>query len=73
MRGCSVSVDGMASKKLATPESESYAIYDTQTGRPYVAVEFESYAAAHAELLSLLRPYPEGHEWWARLAVRKHC
>lgn len=48
-----------------------WLIWDNVEGVPHVYVAFPTEAAARAERASLLRPYPEGHEWRARLEVRQ--
>ena len=49
---------------------EGFVIVDLSTGRRYIDRVYGREREAAAELASLLRGYPEGHEWRRRLAVR---
>lgn len=49
--------------------SGKWIISDRENGRAYVAVEYKTQESAHKEMMNLLRPYPEGHEWRLRLHV----
>lgn len=48
----------------------SFEVYDRATGRRYINVVYATREQAASELLGLLRPYPAGHEWRKRLAIR---
>lgn len=48
-----------------------HVIWDEEDRRAYVHRDYPTHEAAERERLGLLRPYPEGHPWRARLTVRE--
>ncbi len=47
----------------------TFVILDTTARRPHVPATWPTADAAERELAALLRPYPAGSEWRARLTV----
>lgn len=58
-------------QNLATGSRARYAIYDLKSGRLYVMAVYPTAEAALAELLDLLKPYPEDSPWRERIVVRE--
>lgn len=48
-----------------------HVIWDEEDRRPYVHRDYPSREVAERELAGLLKPYPTGHPWRARLVVRE--
>ncbi len=51
--------------------SSRFAIYDLESGKPYVMVVYPDEASAQLDLRDLLKPYPEGHVWRRTLCVKE--
>lgn len=55
---------------LATGKTPRYAIYDLQSGKPYVMVVYPDFLSACESMRDLLKPYRDDDPWRHRLVVR---